>query len=131
MELLNSEDVLAAKEPEIEKPVGKVGKSLGHKESAETTITINEFEVGEELRDLLKDIHDLTLGGMDVQGYRSYTAGHPKADYEVTYYVKGITVIMVDYHGTNTMTLQVLGRKETEWFINNVREAFGVQELNN
>jgi hypothetical protein len=121
--LLSSEDVHTVTEPTIETSVGE--------EPAENAVTIKEFEISDELKELLSDIHTLAIGGMDVQGYKSYTAGHPVNDYEVIYYVKGITVIMVDYHGTNTLTVQVLGRKDTEWFINNVKDAFGIHELNN
>lgn len=119
--LLDSDQVRIVEEPNI----------VGNKETAIENKAIKEFEVNEELKELFSDIHSLAIGGMDVQGYRSYTAEHPIHGYEVTYYIKGITVIMVDYHGTNTLTVQVLGRKETEWFINNVKDAFGIHELNN
>lgn len=118
--LLDSEEVRIVEEPNI-----------GGKGPVIESTTIKEFEVNEELKELFSDIHSLAIGGMDVQGYRSYIAEHPVHGYEVTYYIKGITVIMVDYHGTNALTVQVLGKKETEWFINNVKGAFGIHELNN
>lgn len=77
----------------------------------------NEFQVSNGLKVVLEDVFDLTTGGMEMHGFKRHVLVHPTKDYDVEYFVKGPNVIMVDYHGTNSVNIEILGRKETDLII--------------
>lgn len=79
---------------------------------------INDFQVNNGLKVVLEDVFDLTTGGMEMHGFKRHILVHPIKDYDVEYFVKGPNVIMVDYHGTNSVKIEVLGRKESDMIIN-------------
>lgn len=123
--LIGAEDVRENSVQPEEKTIEELAKE------EETTIKEeSESQLREDLKEVLEDIHDLALGGIDVHGFKSYAYVHPNQDYEVTYFVKGTDVIMVDYHGTNTLNVEVLGKKEAGVFLDTIKEAFGIEELN-
>lgn len=78
---------------------------------------INDFQVSNGLKVVLEDVLDLTTGGMEMHGFKRHTLMHPTNDYEVDYFIKGPHVIMVDYHGTNSVKIETLGRKEADMII--------------
>lgn len=77
----------------------------------------SEFQVSNGLKVVLEDVFDLTTGGMEMHGFKKYVLVHPTKDYDVEYFIKGPNVIMVDYHGTNFLNIEVLGRKEADMII--------------
>lgn len=85
---------------------------------------INDFQVSKSLTTVLEDVFDLTTGGMEMHGFKNHALMHPTKDYEVAYFVKGPNVIMVDYHGTNSMKIKVLGRTEADLVINAINGVF-------
>lgn len=87
------------------------------KEEAIVEEETNDFQVSNGLKTILEDVLDLTTGGIEMHGYKRHILVHPTKDYDVEYFVKGSNVIMVDYHGTNSVNIQILGRKETDMII--------------
>lgn len=77
----------------------------------------SEFQVSNGLKVVLEDVFDLTTGGMEMHGFKRHILVHPTRDYDVEYFIKGPNVIMVDYHGTNFLNIEVLGRKEADMII--------------
>lgn len=77
----------------------------------------SEFQVSNGLKVVLEDVFDLTTGGMEMHGFKRHILVHPTKDYDVEYFVKGPNVIMVDYRGTNSVNIEVLGRKEADMII--------------
>lgn len=78
---------------------------------------INDFQVSNGLKVVLEDVFDLTTGGMEMHGFKKHVLVHPTKDYDVEYFVKGSDVIMADYHGTNSLNIEVLERKEADMII--------------
>lgn len=78
----------------------------------------SEFQVSNGVKTVLEDCLDLTTGGMEMHGFKRHTLMHPTKDYEVEYFIKGPNVIMADYHGTNSLNIEVLGRNEADMIIN-------------
>lgn len=78
---------------------------------------INDFQVSKGLTTVLEDVFDLTTGGMEMHGFERHVLVHPTKDYDVEYFVKRPDVIMVDYHGTNSVKIEVLGRNEADMII--------------
>ena len=78
----------------------------------------SEFQVSNGLKVVLEDVFDLTTGGMEMHGFKKHILVHPTKDYDVEYFVKGPNVIMVDFHGTNSLNIEVLGRNEADMIIN-------------
>lgn len=78
---------------------------------------INDFQVSNGLKVVLEDVFDLTTGGIEMHGFKKHVLVHPTKDYDVEYFIKGPNVIMVDYHGTNSLNIEVLGRKEADMII--------------
>jgi hypothetical protein len=79
---------------------------------------IDDFKVSKGLTVVLEDVLDLTTGGMEMHGFKRHAHIHLTKDYEVEYFIKGPNVIMADYHGTNSVKIEVLGRKEADMIIN-------------
>jgi hypothetical protein len=77
----------------------------------------SEFQVNNGLKVVLEDVFDLTTGGMEMHGFKKHILVHPTKDYDVEYFIKGPNVIMADYHGTNSLSIEVLGRKEADMII--------------
>lgn len=78
----------------------------------------DDFQVSKGITEVLEDILDLTTGGMEMHGFKRHIHVHPKRGYEVEYFVKGPNVILADYHGTNSVKIEVLGRNEANMIIN-------------
>lgn len=77
----------------------------------------SEFKVNNGLKVVFEDVLDLTTGGMEMHGFKKHVLVHPTKDYDVEYFIKGPNVIMVDYHGTNSLNIEVVGRKEADMII--------------
>jgi hypothetical protein len=77
-----------------------------------------DFRVSKGLTVVLEDVLDLTTGGMEMHGFKRHVHIHPRKGYEVEYFVKGSDVILADYHGTNSLKIEVLGRNEAKVIIN-------------
>lgn len=101
----------------------------GHDVVTKDVTSVKEFKVNKELKEVLSDIRELAVGAMDVHGLKSYTLSYPGRDYEAAYFIKGKDVVMIDYHNTNTVKVEVLERKEADIIIGFIKEAFGEQEL--
>jgi hypothetical protein len=76
-----------------------------------------EFQVNNGLKVVLEDVLDLTTGGMEMHGFKRHVLIHPINDYDIEYFVKGSNVIMADYHGTNSLKIEVLGRREADMIL--------------
>lgn len=107
--LIDAEEVREAAEQPAEETIPK--------EEIIVEEEINDFQVNNGLKVVLEDVFDLTTGGMEMHGFKRHVLVHPTKDYDVEYFVKGPNVIMVDYHGTNSVKIEVLGRKETDMII--------------
>ncbi len=77
----------------------------------------SEFRVNNGVKVVLEDVLDLTTGGMEMHGFKRHVLVHPTKDYDVEYFIKGPYVIMVDYHGTNSLNIEALGRNEADMII--------------
>jgi hypothetical protein len=77
----------------------------------------SEFQVSNGVKVVLEDVLDLTTGGMEMHGFKRHALMHPTNDYEVEYFIKGPNVIMVDYHGTNSLKIEALRRNEADMII--------------
>lgn len=106
--LVDAEEVREAVEP---------AEETIHKEEIIEEEEKSEFKVSNGLKIVLDDVFDLTTGGMEMHGFKRHILVHPTMDYDVEYFVKGPNVIMVDYHETNSMNIEVLGRKEADMII--------------
>ena len=113
--LIGAEDVRETIQPE---------ETTIPKEEVIVEEEINDFKVSKSLTGILEDVFDLTTGGMEMHGFKNHALMHPEKDYEVAYFVKGPNVIMVDYHGTNSVNIEVLGRNEADMIINTINGAF-------
>ena len=114
LSLIGAEDVRETKQPEETTiPDEKII-------SEEKEEEINDFQVNKNLTEILEDVFDLTTGGMEMHGFKNHALLHPRNDYEVAYFVKGPNVIMVDYHGTNSVKIEILGRNDAEAVINTI-----------
>ena len=112
--LIGAEDVRETIQP-IEKTIPKEEVILEEEKEE-----INDFQVSKKLTEVLEDVFDLTTGGMEMHGFKNHALMHPTEDYDVAYFVKGPNVIMVDYHGANSVKIEVLGRKEADLVINTI-----------
>lgn len=83
----------------------------------------SEFQVNNGLKVVLEDVYDLTTGGMEMHGYKRHIFAHPTENYDIAYFIKGRDVIMVDYHDTNTVKIEVLRRKDAEVVIDTIKSA--------
>lgn len=65
----------------------------------------------------------------DSLGFRGFEFVHPRYGYKVNFFVKGDIVVMIDYHGSNILVVEVLNEEEREWFMESVEEHLGLEEL--
>lgn len=65
----------------------------------------------------------------DNLGFKGFEFVHPRNGYEVDFFVKGNMVVMIDYHGSNTLVVEVLNEEEREWFMESVEEHLGKEEV--
>ncbi len=104
--LVDAEEVKPVEQPSEETILEEVISEIGEEGFG--------FQVSSALKTVLEDVFDLTTGGMEMHGFKRHILVHPTKDYDVEYFVKGPNVIMVDYHGTNFVNIEVLGRKEAD-----------------
>lgn len=86
--------------------------------------------VTEELKDTFDGIYGLTVAALETEGYKSYTLPHATIGRDISYFVMGGKVISVDYHGLN-VAATILPEKEAKSVIENIKDAFGEEELAN
>lgn len=65
----------------------------------------------------------------DNLGFRGFEFVHPRFGHKVIFFVKGDMVVMIDYHGANTLVVEVLNEEEREWFMESVEEHLGLEEI--
>jgi hypothetical protein len=65
----------------------------------------------------------------DSLGFRGFEFVHPRYGYNVNFFVKGGMAVMIDYHGSNTLVVEVLNEEEREWFMESVEEHLGLEEV--
>lgn len=65
----------------------------------------------------------------DNWGFKRFEFVHPRNGYKVDFLAKGNIVVMIDYHGSNTLVVEVLNKEEREWFMESVEEHLGKEEV--
>ena len=66
---------------------------------------------------------------LDNLGFKGFEFVHPRYGYNVNFFAKGDVVMMIDYHGSNTLVIEVLNKEEREWFMESVEEHLGQEEV--
>ena len=91
----------------------------------------SEFEPQDYMINLLKSNRDNIAQKLKDMGFKRFLFIHPKYGYKVDYFVNPDMVIMIDYHNTNIMTVEVLNKEEKEWILESIEEQLGKEELSN
>lgn len=125
VELLNPEQMKECVAEDVEKCCDVVQVV----EPTESVILFNEHRVKSVIAEMLTSVYGTIAQLLETDGYKSYIAEHDRYGREVVYYVKGNVVIVVDYHETNTLIIDVLPEEEAADFIQAVKKEFGESEL--
>lgn len=87
-----------------------------------------EFIPGKHVVSVLMRGRKNMVNMFDNLGFKGFEFVHPRNGYMVNFFAKGDIVVMIDYHGSNTLVIEVLNEEEREWFMESVEEQLGKEE---
>lgn len=88
----------------------------------------NEFRPHDHIIDMLICVCDHMEEFLKGMGFKKFVFVHYKYGHDVNYFVKEDAVIMVDYHNSNTLIVDVLNKEEREWFVESVGRCLEPEE---
>lgn len=88
-------------------------------------IDIEEFIVNNDIQKTLNGAFGLAVEVLKKEGYENFMFVHSRYGHQVSHLVKGHTVIVAYYHGTNLITLEVLPKNEAEAIIKHIKKFSG------
>lgn len=88
-----------------------------------------EFKPDNHVANILMRGRKNMVNMFDNLGFRGFEFVHPRYGYKVNFFAKGEIVAMIDYHGSNTMIVEILNEEEREWFMESVEEHLGLEEV--
>ena len=106
LQLVEEEDILPNESAE-EYPVIDVGKSEG---------VIS-------MQDVIMHAYELATDVLEVDGYSIITTKNPKYGCQMQHFVKGNIVVVANYRGTNSPTMEVLIKSDAEMVIQDLIKA--------
>lgn len=88
-----------------------------------------EFKPGSHVTNILMRGRKNMANMFDNLGFKGFEFVHPRHGYMVNFFVKGDVVAMIDYHGSNSLVVEILNEEEREWFMESVGEHLGSEEV--
>ncbi len=88
----------------------------------------SEFKPAQHLVDILMRGRRNMINMFDNLGFKGFNFVHPRYGYNVDFFAKKDIVVMIDYHGSNVMSVEILNEEEKEWFIESVEEHLGSED---
>lgn len=87
-----------------------------------------EFMPDDHVVNILMRGHKNMLNMFDNLGFKGFEFVHPRHGYKVHFFAKENIVAMIDYHGSNTLNIEILNKEERDWFFESVEEYLGPDE---
>lgn len=94
-------------------------KNNGNEKSDEN-IYIKVCEVSKHAQALMGGFYEGVVAMLRAYGFNDIILAHPRNGYDVTYFFKGETVIIVDSYA-NYFTAEALGKEDSKWFFDSVK----------
>lgn len=88
-----------------------------------------EFRPNDHIVDMIKQSRDHVEHMFNDMGFKGFVFVHHRYGHNVHYFAKTDVVIMIDCHGLNTLSVEVLNEEEREWFMESIEEHLGQEEL--
>lgn len=89
-----------------------------------------EFMPDNHVVNILMRGHKNMVNMFDNLGFKGFEFVHPRYGYKVHFFAKENIVAMIDYHGSNTLNVEILNEDERDWFMESVEEYLGPDEAN-
>lgn len=132
LQLVNPEEM--SNEPVAVEEIQEEGQSVGQITrggiSGDHVTNIEEFEVSQDVKETLNGAYSLAEQMLDAEGYKGYDFYHPRYGHGIVCFVKEGSAIILDYHGKNLLTMEVLPDEEAMQFIAKVKSVFGEDAVN-
>ena len=130
LQLVNPEEMSNVPVQEEQEECQSVQTSVGQISGGELVTNIEEFDVLQEVKETLSGAYTLVEQMLDAEGYKGYDFYHPRYGHGVVCFVKEGNAIILDYHGKNLLTMEVLPDEEAMRFIAKVKAVFGDDAVN-
>jgi hypothetical protein len=88
----------------------------------------SEFKPDDHIVNILIHGRKNMINMFDNFGFKGFEFVHPRYGYNVNFFVKGDIVMMIDYHGSNALVVEVLNEEERDWFMESIVEHLGQEE---
>lgn len=90
-------------------------------EQSDEIMRIKICHANEGVQELMGGFHEGVIAMLRAYGFKDFVFFHPRYNCDVSYFIKGDTVIVVDSY-SNFFVAEALGEEEKEWLINNIKE---------